>query len=41
MKSDESLDNSTYADEIHLAERESATFIRAVKEFGPGQALLF
>lgn len=41
MNSDESFDNSTYADEIHLAERELASFIGAVKElFGPEQALL-
>ena len=41
MNSDESFDNSTYADQIHLAERELASFIGAVKElFGPEQALL-
>jgi len=41
MNSDESFDNSTYADEIHLAERELASFISAVKElFGPEHALL-
>ena len=41
MNSDESFDNSTYADQIHLAERELASFIGAVgKLFGPEQALL-
>jgi len=41
MNSDESFDNVTYADEIHLAERELASFIGAVKElFGPEQALV-
>jgi hypothetical protein len=41
MNSDESFDNSTYIDQIHLAERELASFIGAVKElFGPEQALL-
>ena len=41
MNSDESFENSTYADEIHLAERELASFIGAVKElFGPEQAQL-
>jgi hypothetical protein len=41
MNSDESFDNSTYADLIHLAERELASFIGAVRElFGPEQALL-
>ena len=41
MNSDESIDNSTYADQMHLAERELASFIGAVKElFGPEQALL-
>jgi len=41
MNSDESFDNSTYVDQIHLAERELASFIGAVKElFGPEQALL-
>jgi hypothetical protein len=41
MNSDESFDNSTYADQMHLAERELASFIGAVKElFGPEQALL-
>ena len=41
MNSDESFDNSTYADQIHLAERELASYIGAVKElFGPEQALL-
>jgi hypothetical protein len=41
MNTDESFDNSTYADEIHLAERELASFIGAVTElFGPAQAQL-
>jgi hypothetical protein len=41
MNSDESFDNSTCADQIHLAERELASFIGAVGElFGPKQALL-
>jgi|ERR1700693_1019327 len=41
MKSDESFDNATCADQIQLAERELASFIGAVKElFGPEQARL-
>ena len=41
MNSDESFDNLTYAEQAHLAERELASFIGAVKElFGPEQALL-
>jgi hypothetical protein len=41
MKSDESFDNSTCAEQIQLAERELASFIGAVKElFGPEQACL-
>jgi len=41
MNSDESFDNSIYADQIHLAERELASFIGAVTElFGPEQARL-
>jgi hypothetical protein len=41
MNSDESFDNSIYADRIHLAERELASFIGAVTElFGPEQARL-
>lgn len=41
MNSDELLDNATYADQMHLAEREFAAFIGAVKElFGPEQARL-
>jgi hypothetical protein len=41
MNSDESFDNSTCADQIHMAERELASFIRAVTElFGPEQARL-
>jgi len=36
MNSDEAFDNSTCADQIHLAERELASFIGAVTElFGP------
>jgi len=41
MNSDESFDSSTYAGQIHLAERELASFIGAVTElFGPEQARL-
>ena len=41
MNEDESFDDSTYADQIHMAERELASFIGAVREsFGPEQALL-
>jgi len=41
MNSDESFDNSTYADQMHLGERELASFIGAVTElFGPEQARL-
>jgi hypothetical protein len=41
MNSDESFENSTYADQIHMAERELASFIGAVTElFGPEQARL-
>ena len=41
MNSDESFDNLTYADQIHMAERELASFLGAVKElFGPEQARL-
>jgi len=41
MNPDESFDNSTYADQIHMAERELASFIGAVTEvFGPEQARL-
>jgi hypothetical protein len=41
MNKDESFDNSTYANQVLLAERELASFIGAVKElFGPEQALL-
>ena len=41
MNSDESFDDSIYADQIHLAERELASFIGAVTElFGPEQARL-
>ncbi len=39
MSSDQAFGNSTYADQIHLAERELASFISAVtKLFGPEQA---
>lgn len=41
MKSDESFDSSTCAEQIQLAECELASFIGAVKElFGPEQARL-
>ena len=41
MNSDELFDTSTYADQMHLAERELASFIGAVKElFGSDQARL-
>ena len=41
MHSDESFDSSTCADQIHLAERELASFIGAITElFGPEQARL-
>ena len=41
MSSDGSFDNSLYAYQIHLAERELASFIGAVTElFGPEQARL-
>lgn len=41
MNPDESFDDSIYADQIHLAERELASFLGAVRElFGPEQALL-
>jgi Cytochrome P460 len=41
MNKDESFDNLTYAKQVHLAERELASFIGAVKElFGPEQARL-
>lgn len=41
MDSNRSFDNSIYADQIHLAERELASFIGAVTElFGPEQAQL-
>jgi hypothetical protein len=39
MNTEESFSNSTYEDEMHLAERELAAFIGAVTElFGPAQA---
>jgi hypothetical protein len=41
MSADETFDNSTYADQMHLAERELASFIGAVRElFGREQAQL-
>jgi hypothetical protein len=41
MNSGESFDNSSYAYQMRLAERELASFIRAVTElFGPKQARL-
>ncbi len=41
MISDESFDISSYADQVHLAERELASFIGAVTElFGPEEARL-
>jgi hypothetical protein len=41
MNSNESFDDSIYADQIHLAERELASFLVAVRElFGPEQSLL-
>lgn len=41
MNPEESFDDSTYAYQTHLAERELASFIGAVRDlFGPEQALL-
>jgi len=41
MNPEEEFSNSTYADRMHLAERELASFISAVTElFGPEQARL-
>jgi hypothetical protein len=41
MNSDESFDTSIYADQMHLADRELASFIGAVTElFGPEEARL-
>ena len=41
MNSDESFGTLTYADQMHLAERELASFIGAVTElFGPEEARL-
>ena len=41
MNPDQSFDDLNYADQIHMAERELASFIWAVRElFGPEQALL-
>lgn len=41
MNSDQSFDNLAYEDQMHLAERELAAFIRAVKQlFGAESALL-
>jgi len=41
MNTEETFDNSTYADQMHMAERELSAFIRAVTElFGQEQAKL-
>jgi hypothetical protein len=41
MNKDESFDSLIYANQVHVAERELASFIGAVKElFGPEQASL-
>ena len=41
MNTEETFDNSTYSDQMHLAERELSAFISAVTElFGPEQAKL-
>jgi hypothetical protein len=41
MKTEESFSNSTYTDEMHVAERELSAFIGAVTQlFGPEQAKL-
>jgi hypothetical protein len=41
MKMEESFCNSTYEDQIHIAERELSAFIRAVTQlFGPEEAKL-
>ena len=41
MNKDESFDSLTYVNQVHLAERELASFIGAVKKlFGPEQTLL-
>jgi hypothetical protein len=41
MNSQEQFCNSTYADQIHIAERELSAFIRAVTQlFGPEEAKL-
>lgn len=39
MNTEESFDNSTYADEMHVEESELSAFVNAVKEmFGSEQA---
>ncbi len=39
MNMEEEFDNSTYLDEVHMAESELSAFIRAVTElFGPEEA---
>ena len=41
MNSEKEFCNSTYADQVHIAERELFSFIRAVtQQFGPGEAEL-
>jgi hypothetical protein len=41
MNSEEQFCNSTYADQMHIAERELSAFIRAVTQlFGPEEAKL-
>lgn len=41
MNPTSSFSDSTYEDQVHMAERELAAFMRAVTEiFGPGQARL-
>ena len=41
MNLDDTFDSSIYAEQVHVAERELASFIGAVKEvFGPEQAVL-
>ena len=41
MNSQEQFSNSTYADQVHIAERELSAFIRAVTQlFGPEEAKL-
>ena len=41
MNSQEQFSNSTYADQVHIGERELSAFIRAVTQlFGPEEAKL-